>query len=310
MVSAPLTDPVVCRYNHIMPDLTGTDPASIPRPEDRGYADASVLVTTDWLAANFNDPNLIVVDTDDPAVYAAGHIPGASNPPDNYYKTSLEDRTHIQGPEQFAETMQSLSIGDDSVVVAYDRTGGLYALRLMWSLLYYGHANAKMLDGGYQKWIAEGRDSSTDPYMAPPGVKFTPSQPDSSIFAGRSDVIAAIDDGETTLLDVRSDAEWDGRNKRGGKRGGRVPGAKHLEWTNFHTGGDIPVLKPAGEIDRLLAETGIDKGRPIITYCQGGIRAAHAFWVAKLVGASDVRNYDASWREWGNDPDTQIESET
>lgn len=293
-----------------MPSTTNTDPASIPHPADRGYADASVLVTTDWLAANFDDPRVVIVDTDDPAVYAAGHIPGASNPPDNYYKTSLDDRTHIQGPEQFADTMQSLGIGDDSVVVAYDRTGGLYALRLMWALLYYGRAGAKMLDGGYQKWVAEGRDTSTEPYVAPTGVTFTPSETDSSIFASKSDVLATVGDDGTTLLDVRTDAEWNGSNKRGGKRGGRIPGAKHLEWTNFHTGGDIPHLKPADEIDRLLAEHGIDKGGPIITYCQGGIRAAHVFWVAKLVGAEDVRNYDASWREWGNDPETPIEAET
>ena len=298
------------RYNHIMPSVSDTNPPTIPHPENRGYADASILVTTDWLAANFDDPNVVVVDTDDPAVYADGHIPGASNPPDNYYKTSLDDRTHIQGTEQFAETMQSLGVGDDSVVVAYDRTGGLYALRLMWALRYYGHDGAKMLDGGYQKWVAEGRETSTEPYTSRPCVTFTPSEPDNSIFASKSDALAAIDDDRTTLLDVRTDAEWDGSNKRGGKRGGRIPGAKHLEWTNFHTGGDIPHLKPAAEIEQLLADHGIDTSCPIITYCQGGIRAAHAFWVAKLVGSEDVRNYDASWREWGNDTDTPIEAET
>ena len=77
-------------------------------PNERGYADPSILVTTDWLAENINDPGVVVVDTDDPSEYAAGHIPGASNPPDNYYKTSMEDRTHIQGPDQFAETMASI----------------------------------------------------------------------------------------------------------------------------------------------------------------------------------------------------------
>ena len=293
-----------------MPSLTATDPASIPPPDQRGYVNPSILVTTDWLAARINDPNVTVVDTDDPAVYAAGHIPGASNPPDNYYKTSLEDRTHIQGPQQFVETMQSLGIGDDSTVIAYDRTGGLYALRLMWALHYYGHAAVKMLDGGYQKWVAEGRGTSVDPYVADSEAKFTAREPDSSICAAKSDVLDAIDDSDTTLMDVRTDAEWEGVNKRGGKRGGRIPGAKHLEWTNFHTGGDIPVLKPGDEINQLLAQHGIDIKRPVITYCQGGIRAAHAFWVAKLVGASDVRNYDASWREWGNDPEVPIEAET
>ena len=293
-----------------MSSLASTDPASILPPDERGYADPSILVTTDWLAAHINDPDIVVVDTDDPAVYTAGHITNASNPPDNYYKTSLEDRTHIQSPQQFAETMQSLDIGDDSTVIAYDRTGGLYALRLMWALHYYRHTAVKMLDGGYQKWAAEGRGTSVEPYVADGVATFTAREPDTSIYAGKSDVLNAIKDPGTTLMDVRTDAEWEGANKRGGKRGGRIPGAKHLEWTNFHTGGDIPVLKPADEINRILAQHDVDINCPVITYCQGGIRAAHAFWVAKLVGASDVRNYDASWREWGNDPDVPIEAET
>lgn len=293
-----------------MPHCTASDTAHILAPDQRGYADASILVTTDWLAERIDSPGIQIVDTDAPDLFAAGHIPGASNPTDNYYKTSAEDRTHIQGAAQFAETMQTLGIGDDTTVVAYDRTGGLYALRLMWALNYYGHRDVKMLDGGYQKWVAEGRATSNETYIAPGTVSFTPRQPDKSIFADQSDVLAAIDDPDTTLLDVRTDGEWDGSNKRGGKRGGRIPGAVHLEWVNFHTGGDTPTLKTADEINQLLDENGIDKGAPIITYCQGGIRAAHAFWVAKLVGAHDVRNYDASWREWGNDPDVPIEAET
>lgn len=279
-------------------------------PDNRGYANASMLVTTDWLAAHIDAPHIQVVDTDAPDMYAAGHIPGASNPLDNYYKTSLADRTHIQDAAQFAETMQSLGVGDDTTVVAYDRQGGLYALRLMWALHYYGHRDVKMLDGGYQKWVAEGRASNAAPFVASGATDFTPQGPDRSMIANQSDVLAAIDDPDTCLMDVRTDGEWDGSNKRGGKRGGRIPGATHLEWVNFHTGGDIPTLKTADEIKQLLAAHGIDKTRPIITYCQGGIRAAHAYWVAKLVGAPDVRNYDASWREWGNDPDVPIEAET
>lgn len=279
-------------------------------PDERGYEDPSILVTTDWLAEHIDDPSIVVVDTDDPSEYAEGHISGASNPPDNYYKTSLEDRTHIQGPEQFAAMMSDLGIGDDSLVIAYDRTGGLYALRLMWALHYYRHTNVKMLDGGYQKWVSEGRANDTVPYETDGSASFTPREPDRAIYAGMDDVLEAIGADDTTLLDVRTDGEWDGSNKRGGKRGGRIPGAVHLEWVNFHTGGEIPVLKTAGEIRALLAEKGVSVGDSVITYCQGGIRAAQAYWVLKLVGANSVRNYDASWREWGNNVSVPVEAET
>ena len=281
-------------------------------PNERGYVDASILVTTDWLAEHINDSKVVVVDTDDPSEYAAGHISGASNPPDNYYKTSLDDRTHIQGPKQFAATMESLGIGDNSLVVAYDRTGGLYALRLMWALHYYRHANVKMLDGGYQKWVSEGRAMSVDGVSedGSGSATFTAREPDGSMYAGIDDVLEAIGADDTTLLDVRTDGEWEGTNKRGGKRGGHMPGAVHLEWVNFHTGGDIPTLKTADEIRALLVDRGVPTNNNVITYCQGGIRAAHAYWALKLVGALNVRNYDASWREWGNNDNVPIEDET
>ncbi len=279
-------------------------------PDERGYADASILVTAEWLAEHIGDSNVVVVDTDDPGEYAKGHIPGASNPPDNYYKTSMDDRTHIQGPEQFAATMSALGISDDSLVVAYDRTGGLYALRLMWGLHYYRHTNVKMLDGGYQRWVSDGGASSTAAYQSDGSAVFTPREVDRSIYADMNDVLAAIGSDDTILLDVRTDGEWDGSNKRGGKRGGRVPGAVHLEWVNFHTGGGVPTLKPAEEIRALLADSGVSTDGSVITYCQGGIRAAQAYWVLKLVGADRVRNYDASWREWGNNAGVPVENET
>ncbi len=290
--------------------MSTANPEAITHPDERGYTHPDIFVTTGWLAEHMSEPSIIVVDTDDPKQYSESHIPGASNPPDNYYKTSLDDRTHVQDPKQFARTMESLGIGDDSMVVAYDRSGGLYSLRLMWALHYYRHRNVKMLDGGFQKWTAEGRAVTQEPYSQISEPRFTPREPDVSIYASMSDVIAAIEDSDTTLLDVRTDGEWDGSNKRAGNRGGRIPGAIHLEWVNFHTGGDIPVIKTADELRALLSEQDVETGNCVITYCQGGIRAAHAYWVLKLIGASDVRNYDASWREWGNNADVPIEHET
>ena len=175
---------------------------------------------------------------------------------DHYYKTSLEDRTHIQGPEQFASTMSSLGIGDDTQVVAYDSSGCLYGFRLAWSLHYYGHTNVKVVDGGFPKWFAEGRALTRESHSYAAATVFTP-RPHPGIMATRDQVLEAIGAADTVLLDVRSDEEWTGENKRGAKRGGRIPGAVHLEWTNLLTEGDVPVLLPADELRRILADHGI-----------------------------------------------------
>lgn len=268
-------------------------------PDQRGYADASIFVTTEWLAERLDDPGIRIVDTNYPKEYAESHIPGAVGVVDNYYKTSLEDRTHIQGPEQFAETMASLGIGDDTTVIATDSHGGLYSLRLLWALNYYGHTNVKMLDGGLPKWAAEGRPVTSDVPSHPAGA-FT-TRENREILALKDDVLAAIDESNTVILDVRSDGERDGSNKRGGKRGGYIPNSVHLEWVNFHTGGDVPTIKTADELRSMLAEVGVTPDKNVITYCQGGIRAAHAYWTLRLLGFPSVRNFDASWRLWGND---------
>ena len=239
---------------------------SIVPPTERGYTMPDIFVTTEWLAEHISDANIRVVDTDVPEEYETGHIPGAVNPVDHYYKTSLEDRTHIQPAEQFAQTMSELGIGDNTLVVGYDRSGGVYSFRLMWALHYYGHTNAKFLDGGLPKWIAEGRETTPDVQsFSGLGGTFTPKA-NSDIFASRERVLGAIDDNSTILLDVRADDEWTGVNKRGGPRGGRIPGAVHLEWVNFHTGGDVPVLKSAAEIRELLADLGVTPDKNVITY--------------------------------------------
>lgn len=240
-------------------------PSIIP-PDERGYALPDVFVTTEWLAENISNPNVRVVDTDVPEDYKVGHIPGSVNPVDHYYKKSLEDRTHIQDPEQFAQTMSDLGIGDETLVVGYNREGGVYSFRLMWALYYYGHTNVKVLDGGLEKWQAEGREvTSVETSARGTAGKFTPKA-NAEIFASREQVLDAINDESTILLDVRSDDEWTGKNKRGGPRGGRIPGAIHLEWTNFHTGGEVPVLKTADEIRKVLADVGVTPDKNVITY--------------------------------------------
>ena len=131
--------------------------------------------------------------------------------------------------------------------------------------------------------------------------------PDPTIFSDKKTLIKILEDNEDIqILDVRSDDERNGINLRGGKRGGYIPKSVHKEWVDFNSEGDVPILKSTDEILSITNSIGLNPDKPIITYCQGGIRAAHVFWTLKLAGFSNVKNYDGSWREWGQDENCPI----
>ena len=229
-----------------------------------GFARPEYLVDAEWVAAHRNDPNVVVVDGDLEAGYLRGHIPGAVLVPDNYEKDPDTGRVHILPPDKFAAMCQNLGIGDDTLLVAYDNNQSLYAARLWWALNYYGHSNVKVLDGGWRRWVAEGRAISFD-RSAPPGansgVKFTP-RIDESVMVKVDELKAACSLSDALIWDVRSDGEYTGANGRGNKRAGHVPGAVHLEWFNR----DSHCFKPAAEIRQLLSEKGITPDKAVFAY--------------------------------------------
>ena len=270
--------------------------------KERKYHNDSILVSTEWLDMNLNSPELVILDLDSQEQYKNGHIRGAVNVDDNYFKTSLEDRTHIQDPDQISETFSKLGISSSTTVIGYDRSSSLYSFRLAWVLNFYGHLNVKVLDGGFPKWKYEVKYIDKQSNESPKKGNFIPKNPNLDIFASKDKILEIIDnDLGYQILDVRSDDERNGINLRGGDRGGYIPNSAHKEWINFNTGGDIPILKSSEEILSIAKSMNLDPQKPTITYCQGGIRAAHVFWALKLAGFSKVLNYDASWREWGSD---------
>ena len=275
--------------------------------QERNYEIDDLLVSTDWLLKNINNENLIILDLDSREEYLSSHIPGSLNVIDNYYKTSLEDRTHVQNPDQITKTFSDLGISSDSVVVGYDRSACLYSFRLAWVLKYYGHSNVKVLDGGFPKWDFEGKDKESGDNHPENTGNFIPKKPVNEIFANRDELLEILEKNkDIQIFDVRSDDERNGINLRGGKRGGYIPTSLHKEWVNFNTSGDVPILKTSDEILQITQSLGLDPNKPTITYCQGGIRAAHVFWTLKLAGFKNVKNYDASWREWGHDESCPI----
>jgi len=228
-----------------------------------GYAHPELIVETNWLAAHAQDPHVRIIDAEPSAAYQRAHIPGAVNVPWESTKDP-GNPWHVATPKQFAEMMARAGVGKDTLVILYDGEGLMrHGVRVWWTLTYYGHTRAKVLNGGWQKWMAEGRPISLDTPQVTRAT-FTPRR-DASIFADARAVADAIDKQGSLIWDVRSDGEWDGSTVRA-LHGGRIPSATHLEWLTTLRDTRVPTMKPAAEIRRMLQEHGVTPDKKIVTY--------------------------------------------
>ena len=233
---------------------------------DSGWANPDLLCETDWLAAHKDDADVVLVDCDLLPAYQRTHIPGAVWSTSRYWKSGASsDQLHaIDDPSEFAAVMGKLGIRNDTQVIAYDGSGGLYAARLWWTLRRFGHTNCRVLHGGLDKWYDEGRPLERTNVRPEPATYQAPAPIDGGI-CRIDDVKASIGDDSHVFWDVRSDAEWAGSNTRGTKRGGRIPGAVHLEW--MHTlNQPVRTFKSPDELRRQLAEIGITPDKTVTTY--------------------------------------------
>jgi thiosulfate/3-mercaptopyruvate sulfurtransferase len=269
------------------------------------YTHPELLVSTDWLASRLEEPGLRIVDLrnyfdgrDGYQWYLAGHIPHAVHAlyPRDLGDPTAEPTNRIPSPAVMAATMARLGISNDTLVVGYDDEGGHFASRLWLNLRYYGHDRMKILNGGLAKWRAEGRPIVPGPVLVEPGV-FRPAAPREELRASAEEVLGTIGKPGVTLLDVRRLTEYSGEEVRAA-RGGHVPGATQLIWRdNLNANW---TFKTADEIRARHEAAGVPPNDLVITYCQGGVRAAHAALSLYLTGHENVRVYDASWAEWGN----------
>lgn len=233
--------------------------------ESAGYARPELLVDTDWLAQHAEDGGVRLIDCASVEAYRRAHIPGAVGlPPINPYIKDASSDAYVMPPEAFAELMGRLGVGDDTLVVTYDDNNSLLATRFWWVLRYYGHTNAKVLNGGWYKWLYEGRPVTTHAAHPEP-ARFTPRTND-AILCTLDQLQQRVGVPETRILDVRSVEEYTGTNSRGNKRTGHVPGAVHLEWLDFVTRDDRRVFKPASEIKAMLEGAGIHPEQEVVTY--------------------------------------------
>jgi thiosulfate/3-mercaptopyruvate sulfurtransferase len=263
------------------------------------------LVTTDWLTANLNNPQVRIVEVSvNPGVFEQGHIPGAVN---FRWHTDLVDtvRRDLVSAENFEKLLSEAGITPQTRVVLYGDTNNWFAAWGAWVFDQFGHEKVSLLDGGRKKWELERRPVSTLPTRHARS-EYRIASPRPELRARLADVLAVVDGQvEADLIDIRSADEFSGRIiappgvQELAIRAGHIPGAVNVPWNKAVNEAD-GTFRSAEELRALYAEAGVDGSRPIITYCRIGERSSHTWFLLKHILGYEVRNYDGSWTEYGN----------
>ncbi|WP_194419625.1 sulfurtransferase [Microbacterium abyssi] len=274
-------------------------------PKFAEYSEPGRLVSTEWLAAHLGQPGLIVVESDeDVLLYETGHIPGAVKVD---WHTELNDpvvRDYVDG-EGFAALLSRKGISRDDTVVIYGDKNNWWAAYALWVFSLFGHEDVRLLDGGRDRWISEGREITTAAPIPTPTDYPVVQRDDSVLRAYKDDVVAFI--GSGPLIDVRSAEEYSGERttapaypEESTLRAGHIPTAQSVPWAKAVA--DDGGFRPRAELDAIYRDgAGIADGDDIVAYCRIGERSSHTWFVLKhLLGFDKVRNYDGSWTEWGS----------
>ncbi len=285
------------------------------------YPNAHYLAEVDWLQQHLGDDGLRILDLrfdlrlseagemeevsgrDD---YLAGHIPGAQFVDLVADLVNPTDPNSIINPESFAKLMTTLGIDANTTVVVYDDRGGLWAARLWWALRYYGHDQAMLLNGGLSRWRAANYALEQQP-TAPAATQFTATI-NAPLRVSKEQVLAAIDAADSCIIDALPEVIYRGDiGLYPGLRQGHIPGAANV-FAEHNLDQKTSCLKPMAALQEVWRDADITPEQTIITYCGGGVFAAFALFVLVLMGHEKVALYDASWKEWGDDPSLPVEA--
>lgn len=273
----------------------------------RGYSRPEALVSTEWVAAHLGEPGVRLIESnEDPLVYPSGHLPGAVEVD---WTRDLNDplRRDYLDRDGFAALCGRLGIEPATTVIFYGDKNNWWACYAYWVFHLFGHANAKILDGGRLKWQKEGRPLVREVPAYEPTDYPAPERDDRGIRAFRDQVLAHLESGRP-MVDVRSPEEFRGERmhlpeypNEGALRGGHIPGAHNVPWARAVNAEDGS-FKSADELRAIYqGEKGLEPDDDVVVYCRIGERSSHTWFVlSRLLGFEKVRNYDGSWTEWGN----------
>ncbi|HEY8340899.1 MAG TPA: sulfurtransferase [Egibacteraceae bacterium] len=279
-------------------------------------ANPDALVTTDWVAAHLDDPDVVIAEVDeDASAYERNHIPGAVG---FDWKADFQDpyRRTFLDKAGFEALMDSKGIRRDHHVVLYGGSNNWFAAYAFWYFRIYGHERVSLMNGGRKLWELQGRPLTDEPTKIEPTSGYTATGPNTEIRALRDQILSkyvGAPEG-TALVDVRSPAEYSGEllapphlPNEAAQVPGHIPGAANIPWAKA-VNEDTGEFLPTEELKALYESKGVTPDKDVVAYCRIGERSAHTWFVLhELLGYDKVRNYDGSWTEYGSLVDVPVE---